>query len=437
MSAITVSKVAKQFRLGETHDSLGDLLAGLTRRLRNRIVGRTADEPARSGPSKFWAVRDLDFTVAKGEAVGIIGPNGAGKSTVLKLLAGIIRPDRGTVSVNGRLAALIEVGAGFHGDLTGRENIFLNGAILGMSRAEIRSKLDAIVEFAGIGRFLDMPVKRYSSGMYARLGFSIAAHVDPDVLLVDEVLSVGDAVFRLRCLDRMRQLVDSGTTLVFVTHDLDQMQAICSRAIVLEHGSATFSGDAGDAVGQYLSAMSREYAHGAPDLMEDQDREGGDVRVVGLSFFDESGEEVVWTRSRRAIRAELQIRLSRSIPRLVVELNMRASLTDNLLSINSGRDGRTFDVPSGDHMVTLSLPSLPVCGGQYVWNVRVWDSDSGRAEVDTPFRYPLVIDDEGCKTGKLSLPHEWSLTTQASVKSAAVSGVGGSIRAAAQLTISS
>jgi hypothetical protein len=171
--------------------------------------------------------------------------------------------------------------------------------------------------------------------------------------------------------------------------------------------------------------------------MEDQDREGGDVRVVGLSFFDESGEEVVWTRSRRAIRAELQIRLSRSFPRLVVELNMRASLTDNLLSINSGRDGRTFDVPSGDHMVTLSLPSLPVCGGQYVWNVRVWDSDSGRAEVDTPFRYPLVIDDEGCKTGKLSLPHEWSLTTQASVKSAAVSGVGGSIRAAAQLTISS
>jgi lipopolysaccharide transport system ATP-binding protein len=414
--AIRVSGVAKQFSLGETHDSLRDLVASCARRLRGRLFGRAGGRSSRNGRSKFWALRDLSFTVMPGEAVGIIGPNGAGKSTVLKLLAGILRPDLGQVSVRGRLAALIEVGAGFHGDLTGRENIYLNGAILGMSRDEIRRKLDVIVSFAGIGRFLDMPVKRYSSGMYARLGFSIAAHVDPDVLLVDEVLSVGDAVFRLRCLDRMRQLVRGRTTLIFVTHDLDQMQAICNRAIVLEAGCATYSGPARDAVGHYLSAMSRDYAHRPPDLMDPKDRQGGDVEVLALRFLDERGEEVVWTRPRETLIAELRFRLHRPITKLVIELNMRASLSDNLLSVNSGRDGLTFDAPAGEHTVTLTLPTLPVCGGQYVWNVRMWDSDSGMAEIDTPFKFPLVIDDRGCKTGALCLEHEWSFVRSSGVR---------------------
>lgn len=411
-AAVKISDVSKQFHLGQTHDSLGDVLAGWARRCRERALGHGGGTRTIQRPSKFWALRDLSFSVSPGEAVGIIGPNGAGKSTVLKLLAGIIRPDRGRVAVHGRLAALIEVGAGFHGDLTGRENIFLNGAILGMGREEIRRKLDEIVAFAGIERFLDMPVKRYSSGMYARLGFSIAAHVDPDVLLVDEVLSVGDAVFRLRCLDRMRQLVASGTTLVFVTHDLDQMQTICSRAIVLERGRATFSGTAHQAVGHYLSAMSREYVHRPPDLMDQDDREGGDVEVAGLRFINADGEEIVWTTPGRVLRAELTIRRRRPIPRMVVELNMRASLTENLLSINSGRDGLTFNSPAGEHKVTVTLPTLPVSGGQYIWNVRIWDADTGRAELDTPFRYPLVVDDEGCNTGKLSLQHEWSVQAE-------------------------
>jgi len=272
--AVRFSHVAKRFRLGETHDTLRDLFACGVRRLLGRGTG--------DGRSTFWALDDVDFEVARGEAVGIIGPNGAGKSTVLKLLAGILRPDRGAVSVDGRLAALIEVGAGFHGDLTGRENLFLNGAILGMTRDEVRRKLDAIVSFAGIERFLDMPVKRYSSGMYARLGFSIAAHVEPEVLLVDEVLSVGDAVFRLRCLERMRRLVHGGTTLVFVTHDLDQMQSICGRAIVLEQGRVAHEGPARDAVGHYMTAMSRAFADRPADLHADDDGHGDTVELLDL-----------------------------------------------------------------------------------------------------------------------------------------------------------
>ena len=399
---VRFAHVSKRFRLGETHDSLGDLLAGGLRRL----IGRGRKRPRRS---TFWAVNDVDFSVAAGEAVGIIGPNGAGKSTVLRLLARILRPERGEVRVNGRLAALIEIGAGFHGDLTGRENVFLNGAIMGMTRAEIRQKLETIVSFAGIERFLDMPVKRYSSGMYARLGFSIAAHVDPDVLLVDEVLSVGDAVFRLRCAERMHELVRNGATLIFVTHNLDQMQSICPRAIVLDRGRALFAGESREAVGHYLHAMSQAYAARPTDMTAEDHQQDGAVELANLRFINDHGEEVVWVRARDELRAEVTFTLRRPVPRLVVELNMRAAVGDNLLSINSGRDAITFDGTVGEHAVILRLPTLPVGGGQYFWNARMWDADRGTTELDTPFRYPLVVDDEGRATGALSLEHRWSL----------------------------
>ncbi len=402
---VRFSHVSKQFCLGATHDTLRDLLSARIARL----VGRSRSREERS---KFWALQDVDFSVDRGQPVGIIGPNGAGKSTVLKLLAGILRPDRGEVAVRGRLAALIEIGAGFHGDLTGRENIFLNGAILGMKRGEIRSKLDAIVAFAGLERFLEMPVKRYSSGMYARLGFSIAAHVDPDILLVDEVLSVGDAVFRLRCAERMRDLVRGGTTLVFVTHNLDQMQSICPRAIVLAEGRCVYDGASRDAVGHYLSAMSRTYITHPTDVGADGDGQDRAVELLGLRFLDDNEEEVIWTRASEPIRAELRFRLHREIPELVVELNMRASSSENLLSVNTGRDGVTVQGGVGEHVATLAIPAIPVCGGQYFWNVRIWNAQRGTTELDTPFRFPLVVDDEGRATGALCLDHEWSFREQ-------------------------
>ncbi len=420
-TVVRFSHVSKRFRLGETHDSLRDLLwAGLA-----RLLGRRRQ---RGGRSTFWALRDVDFEVARGEAVGVIGPNGAGKSTVLKLLAGIFRPDGGEISVRGRLAALIEIGAGFHGDLTGRENIFLNGAILGMPRAEILAKLDSIVAFAGLERFVDTPVKRYSTGMGARLGFSIAAHVDPDVLLVDEVLSVGDAMFRLRCMERMHQLVREGTTLVFVTHSLDQMQSVCGRAVVLESGRATFSGPARLAVGHYLDAMSRAYAQHPTDLTSAADGRESAVEAVSLRFLDDRDEELVWVRSSDSLRAELAFRLCRPVPRLVVELNMRATAHQNLLSLNSGRHDLIFDGRVGENIVTVALPALPVCGGQYFWNVRMWDADRGTSELDTPFRYPLVVDDEGRATGILTLVHEWTFESGTPVRATpALSGEAASI----------
>ena len=400
-AVLRVSHVSKQFSLSETHDSLRDLISAGVRRLFGRGAHRRGD--------LFWALRDVDFEVGQGEAVGVIGPNGAGKSTLLKLMAGILVPDHGEVSVKGRLAALIEVGAGFHGDLTGRENIFLNGAILGMDRSEIRRKLDDIVAFAGLEKFLDMPVKRYSSGMGARLGFSIAAHVAPDVLLVDEVLSVGDAMFRLRCMERMHELVRQGTTLILVSHNLDQVQAICDRAVVLEKGSSVFSGDPRDAVSRYLDAMSRSYAPRPADLTSATSDGGSAVESHSLRFVNSQGEAVVWARAAEPIRAELSFRLRRAVPKLVIELNMRAAVHQNLLSVNSGRDGLTFAGHAGDNKVTLALPRLPVCGGHYFWNIRMWDSNAGTSELDTPFSYPLVIDDEGRATGILTAEHQWCL----------------------------
>ena len=193
----------------------------------------------------------MSFEVNAGEALGIIGPNGAGKSTILKLLTRILKPTGGHCEVRGRVGALIEVAAGFHPDLTGRENVFLQGAIMGMKRAEIARKFDEIVEFAGVGEFIDTPVKRYSSGMNARLGFAIAAHLDPDVLLIDEVLSVGDAAFQDRCVERMRELIERGIPLVFISHNLPAVLDLCTRAIVIDHGTVRFDGSPAAAIQEY------------------------------------------------------------------------------------------------------------------------------------------------------------------------------------------
>jgi ABC-type polysaccharide/polyol phosphate transport system ATPase subunit len=208
MSAVIFEGVSKKFRRGERHDSLRDLVPALF----NRAFHGAPDRQALAD-QEFWAVRDLSFTVGAGEALGIIGPNGAGKSTTLKLLTKILRPTRGRIEINGRVGALIEVAAGFHPDLTGRENVYLQGAIMGMSRGEIARKFDAIVDFSGVQEFIDTPVKRYSSGMNARLGFAIAAHLDPDVLIIDEVLSVGDVGFQEKCVTRMRELLARGIPL--------------------------------------------------------------------------------------------------------------------------------------------------------------------------------------------------------------------------------
>ena len=224
--ALRMEHIYKKFRKGEIYNSLRDFIPAMTGKM-----FRGGELDAR-GQARVLGPQDISFEVKKGESLGIIGHNGAGKSTALKILSRIMRPTKGRMIVNGRLSALIEVTAGFHPDLTGMENIFLHGTILGMNKREIQSKLDQIIAFSGIEEFIDTPVKRYSSGMYARLGFSIAAHVDPEVLVVDEVLSVGDYVFQQRCLDRIRSVIKGGTTVLFVSHNLKAVTEICERAML-------------------------------------------------------------------------------------------------------------------------------------------------------------------------------------------------------------
>jgi ABC-2 type transport system ATP-binding protein len=243
--AIVVRDVSKSFRISTTPVTS----------LKERLLGM-----GRNHYEEFGALHDIDFTIREGETVGILGHNGSGKSTLLKCIAGILTPTRGEVLVRGRLASLLELGAGFHPDLTGRENVFINAAFLGMPRKEIASRFDAIVDFAGLEQFIDEPVKHYSSGMYVRLGFAVAVNLEPDVLLVDEVLAVGDEVFQLKCMSRIKQFQDEGRTIVLVTHAAETVRQICGRAIVLDHGNLVIDDEPGKAI-----RVFREYLHGRPD----------------------------------------------------------------------------------------------------------------------------------------------------------------------------
>jgi ABC-type polysaccharide/polyol phosphate transport system ATPase subunit len=246
--AVVFDKVWKKFRRGERHDSLRDAITTFVKKpFKARLAVDALEE------QEFWALRDVSFEVKPGEALGIIGPNGAGKSTALKLLTKILKPNLGSCSVRGRVGALIEISAGFHPDLTGRENLYLQGAILGMTRPEVARKMDAIIDFAGIRPFIDTPIKRYSSGMNARLGFAIAAHVEPDVLLIDEVLAVGDFVFQQKCFARLAEFRQSGAAIVFVSHNMQAIVSLCDRALLLRPGRSAVLADVGEAAALYAS----------------------------------------------------------------------------------------------------------------------------------------------------------------------------------------
>jgi lipopolysaccharide transport system ATP-binding protein len=271
---VEFNKVWKKFKRGEKFDSLRDLIPSMTK----MIVARGQTDLREK---EFWALHDVSFQMNRGDALGIIGPNGSGKSTALKLLSGILKPDRGNLNVKGRLSTLIELGAGFHPDLTGRENIYLNGTILGMKRREIDQKFDEIVEFSELKDFIDTPVKRYSSGMYARLGFSVAAHVDPEVLVIDEVLSVGDYHFQQRCFDKMREFVRKGTSLIFVSHNMTAVSTLCSSALLLRNGEAIYHGDVSTAMQKYHSFYEDHKKSESIEVLESHVLgSGGEVRDI-------------------------------------------------------------------------------------------------------------------------------------------------------------
>ena len=330
---ITMEHVYKKFRKGEVYNSLRDLLPAVTGRMFRQ------QELNQQDTREFWALQDLSFEVKAGECLGIIGRNGAGKSTTLKILSRIMKPTKGRMDVHGRLSALIEVAAGFHQDLTGRENIFLNGTILGMSKREIESKLDQIIAFSGIEEFIDTPVKRYSSGMFARLGFSVAAHVDPDVLIVDEVLSVGDYAFQQKCIERMRNVLLGGAAVVFVSHNLRMVAEFCQRCLLLDRGRPVMMGPPHEVIFEYLRNRSGKRTEAA---------ESGAAQITSVRIRDENGECLSF-RSGQKAWIDVEIRARARCSKISITLYFIHDRAGELMEASTETLGRgNFDLDEGD-----------------------------------------------------------------------------------------
>ena len=318
---------------------------------------------------ELWALRYIDLEVRHGEAVGIVGRNGAGKSTLLKVLSHITEPTEGRVEIKGRVAALLEVGTGFHPELTGRENIQLNGAILGMTRAEIKSRFDEIVEFSEISRFLDTPVKRYSSGMFVRLAFAVAAYLEPEILVVDEVLAVGDANFQKKCLGKMEDVAGHGRTVLFVSHNMAAVTALCSRAVLLDNGRLVESGSTREVIDAYLQ-RGREAS--SRTLTQRTDRDGsGSMRFTALALEDDDGNSVTAATSGGSVTVRLDYSSADGEPvhRAVVGIYVRGLYGQPLFICLSrvAQDGFPNLAPSGS--IRCRIPELPLLPGVYMFDV--------------------------------------------------------------------
>jgi lipopolysaccharide transport system ATP-binding protein len=347
--ALRMEHVYKKFRKGEIYNSLRDLIPALTGKM---LRGEELDMKERR---EFWALQDISFEVKHGESLGIIGRNGAGKSTALKILSRIMMPTKGRMIVNGRLSALIEVTAGFHPDLTGMENIFLHGTILGMTKREIQSKLDQIVAFSGIEEFIDTPVKRYSSGMYARLGFSVAAHVDPEVLIVDEVLSVGDFVFQQRCMDRIRSVIKAGTTVLFVSHNLKAVTEICDRAMLLDRGKVLMMDKTDTVARKYLNL----------GLNADAPEKSKSVYISKVQIRDRAGEQSTFESGQTAW-VDVEVIARKAIEKLAVAIWFKDETDYIIFHTSTERLGSpAFSLqPGGTYRCTFEL-SLNIAHGTF------------------------------------------------------------------------
>jgi ABC-2 type transport system ATP-binding protein len=344
--AVVADDISKVFRI--SNDPV--------RSMKERLVGL-----GRRRYTDFAALSPMSFAIEQGETVGILGHNGSGKSTLLKCIAGILRPTTGTVAVRGRLASLLELGAGFHPELSGRENVYINAAFLGISRREIEARFDDIIEFAELGRFIDEPVKHYSSGMYVRLGFAVAVNVDPDVLLVDEVLAVGDEAFAAKCLDRVKEFQAEGRTIVVVTHAADIVRQVCQRALVLDHGHLVADERPNDAI-----RIFREHLHGA--LTDDSSNTDGPARLAAVSISNHSGGATLSI----TVAADTELH----------DVNVAIEVTDASGRLVYRVDGEPIGLPihfaEGRTTLDVTLSSAALLSGNYPITVRLTDRASGR-----------------------------------------------------------
>jgi len=331
---------------------------------------------------QIWALKNINLEVKEGEILGIIGRNGAGKSTLLKILSKITAPTEGSIKINGRVGSLLEVGTGFHPELTGRENIFLNGTILGMNQAEVASKLDEIVDFAEMDKFIDTPVKRYSSGMTVRLAFAVAAHLEPEILIVDEVLAVGDAAFQKKCLGKMQDVAGHGRTIIFVSHQMASVENLCSRCVVLDSGRLVFEGDTTDAIATYL--QSNQIETSTRQLPGNLKRSGtGEIVLTGFSIEDPHGTQIKAVASGKPVvfAFDYRIHSNRSLKNISIGFSIHSKLGDTISILYSDYSGTTFSGLPDKGTLRCCIDDFPFSVGRYGVGARIM---IGRTEADWP-----------------------------------------------------
>lgn len=410
---ITVEHVGKQYMLGEhsASYSLGENIS--------RVINPKEWFKKKPTTNVFFALEDINFTVNQGEVLGLIGRNGAGKSTLLKILSQITPPSTGKIKLNGRVASLLEVGTGFHPELTGRENIFLNGAILGMTKMEIKRKFDEIVDFAEIEQFLDTPVKRYSSGMYVRLAFAVAAHLEPEILLVDEVLAVGDVGFQKKCIGKMSEVThEDGRTLIFVSHNLGAIQKLCSRTILLSGGKIVADGPTDQTITAYLKDVSS--ADAEVDLSVRSDRQGnGNLVITKIFFQNTSGEAVSNFQTGHAARMVLEYAShidASLIKNVTISLTVSNQMGELILNLYNVASSKAFDVIPPQGRFIIDIENLALMPGTYYFNSFVtvnkdiadWVLEAGSFNVDFGDFYGTgQLPPDG--QGNFLLKHKWSV----------------------------
>jgi len=379
--------ISKQYRLGKvgtgtiSHD-LNRWWAGIRGKEDPYLkIGETNDRSVKGSSDYVWALQDISFEVKQGEVLGIIGKNGAGKSTLLKILSRVTSPTTGSIKTKGRIASLLEVGTGFHPEMTGRENIFLNGAILGMTKKEIKSKIDEIIEFSGCQRYIDTPVKRYSSGMTVRLAFAVAAFLEPEILVVDEVLAVGDAEFQKKAIGKMQDISKSeGRTVLFVSHNMAAVKSLCTKGLVIENGTVVFHGSIDDAVSKYFQHDSEKQK---VKLSEREDRIGnGLFKFEGISFLDSTNNYVSEVISGESVRIELEYskKTNFDASKIILSLIFRDNLKQIITSFVSDEVFSNLNITNDKGVIVLEIPRLMLRGENYEIMLLSFDGDTGHKD---------------------------------------------------------
>ena len=369
-TVISVQDLSKRFRIGAKESSTDSLLQSIAQSLsapfRNYKNLKKLTRFDQEDETVFWALKNINFEVKQGEVLGIIGHNGAGKSTLLKILSRITEPTSGEVRLNGRVSSLLEVGTGFHPDLTGRENVFMNGTILGMTKKEIDRKFDEIVEFSGVEQYLDTPVKFYSSGMKVRLGFAVAAHLEPEILIVDEVLSVGDIGFQRKCLSKMNEVAGGGRTVLFVSHNMAAVENLCTSCLLLDHGKTNFLGPVKDAVRQYISLFRPDSIVGF--LGEQTKRAGsGTAQLISFWLEDKDRTRVDLVKTGETVYLNFKVKTIKALDQVDIGFSLHREEDDQLLFIlYSSYTGKLFQFREGEIDVQCKISDLPLPEGKFL-----------------------------------------------------------------------